>query len=180
MNMSINIKLHKLFKKICIAISNNDQYIKILRQQGMVIGEECDINKTALFGSEPYLITMGNGVRVTGGACFITHDGGLWVTRRLGLTDERADKFGKIVIGDNTNIGLNSIIMPGVTIGKNCIIGCGAVVTKNIPDNSVAVGVPARVIETIEEYAEKNAKKVVLTKQMTCKREFLENYFRKQ
>lgn len=70
--------------------------------------------------------------------------------------------------------------MPGVTIGKNCIIGCGAVVTKNIPDNSVAVGVPARVIETIEEYAEKNAKKVVLTKQMTCKREFLENYFRKQ
>lgn len=70
MNMSINIKLHKLFKKICIAISNNDQYIKILRQQGMVIGEECDINKTALFGSEPYLITMGNGVRVTGGGVF--------------------------------------------------------------------------------------------------------------
>ena len=45
--------------------------------------------------------------------------------------------------------------MPGVTIGSNCIIGCGAVVTKDIPDNSVAAGVPARVIETIDEYYEK-------------------------
>ena len=45
--------------------------------------------------------------------------------------------------------------MPGVNIGNNIIIGAGAVVTKDIPDNSVAVGVPARVIKTADEYFEK-------------------------
>lgn len=59
--------------------------------------------------------------------------------------------FGKIEIGDNVHIGWNTIIMPNVSIGNNCVIGAGAVVTKSIPDNSVAVGVPARVIESIDE-----------------------------
>lgn len=47
------------------------------------------------------------------------------------------------------------MVMPGVTIGSNVVIGAGAVVTKDIPDNSVAVGVPARVIKTADEYLEK-------------------------
>lgn len=47
------------------------------------------------------------------------------------------------------------IILPGVIIGNNVIIGAGAVVAKDIPDNSVAVGVPARVIKTADEYLEK-------------------------
>ncbi len=47
---------------------------------------------------------------------------------------------------------MNTIIMPNVTIGKNCIIGCGAIITENIPGNSVAAGVSARIIKTIEEY----------------------------
>ena len=95
------------------------------------------------------------------------HDGGLWVPRYLGLIDKRADKFGKIEIGNNVNIGWNAIIMPGVTIGDNCIIGAGAIVTKNIPENSVAAGIPARVIESIEEYAQKNQKNVLMTKGLT-------------
>ena len=45
--------------------------------------------------------------------------------------------------------------MPGVTIGSRVIIGAGAVVTRDIPDNSVAVGIPARVIKTADEYLEK-------------------------
>lgn len=49
--------------------------------------------------------------------------------------------------------------MPGVKIGKCCVIGAGAVVTKDIPDYSVAAGVPARVISTLDEYAEKTYKK---------------------
>lgn len=74
------------------------------------------------------------------------------------------DRFGKIKIGDNCDIGMNATIMPGVTIGKNCIVGAGAVVTHDIPDSSVAVGVPARVIETVEEYMEKNKKDFLPTK----------------
>ncbi len=60
-----------------------------------------------------------------------------------------------IVVGNDVYIGNNVIILPGVTIGSNVVIGAGAVVTKDIPDNSVAVGVPARVIKSADEYLEK-------------------------
>lgn len=53
--------------------------------------------------------------------------------------------------------------MPGVSIGDNCIIGCDAVVTKNIPDNSIAVGVPAKVIESLDEYIEKHMNEFDIT-----------------
>lgn len=54
---------------------------------------------------------------------------------------------GNCIIKEFTQIGTNAIILPDITIGRNCIIGAGAVVTKDIPDNSVAVGIPARVIK---------------------------------
>lgn len=125
------------------------------------------------FGSEPYMITIGNHVRITNGVRFVTHDGGVWVLRDLGL--KNADIFGKIIIGDNVHIGWNAIIMPNVNIGNNCVIGAGAVVTKSIPDNSVAVGVPARVIESIDEYYIKAQNKCVYTKNMSWekKKEYL-------
>ncbi len=55
-----------------------------------------------------------------------------------------------VVIGDDVWIGRRVIIMPGVKIGNGCVIGAGAVVTKDIPDYSVAVGVPARVVKKRE------------------------------
>lgn len=56
-----------------------------------------------------------------------------------------------VYIGENTWIGANSVIVPGVRIGKNTIIGAGSVVTKDIPDNVVAVGNPCRVLREIGE-----------------------------
>lgn len=56
---------------------------------------------------------------------------------------------GPVIIKDNVWIGDGVAIMPGVTIGENCIIATNAVVTKDIPPNSVAAGVPAKVIKTI-------------------------------
>jgi len=53
-----------------------------------------------------------------------------------------------IIIGNNVEIGSNAVILPGVTIGDNVTIGAGAVVNKDIPDGSVAVGVPAKVIKS--------------------------------
>lgn len=54
----------------------------------------------------------------------------------------------KVVIGNNVEIGSNAVILPGVTIGDNSTIGAGAVVTQSIAPNSIAVGVPAKVVKT--------------------------------
>lgn len=56
---------------------------------------------------------------------------------------------GSVTIGDDCWIGGNTTIMPGVTIGKGCTIGAGSIVTKSIPDFSVAVGSPAKVIKKV-------------------------------
>jgi len=53
---------------------------------------------------------------------------------------------GKVAIGSETTIGMGAKLMDNVTIGKNCIIGAGSLVTKDIPDNSVAYGVPCKII----------------------------------
>ncbi len=55
-------------------------------------------------------------------------------------------------IGENAWIGANTVIVPGVTIGKNTIIGAGSVVTKDIPDNVIAVGNPCRVLREVSEH----------------------------
>lgn len=148
-------------------------------KRGGVLGKNCVIYPDVEFGSEPYLIKIGDNVRITNGVRFVTHDGGLWVLRNLDMIDSSVGKFGPISVGNNTHIGWNAIIMPGVVIGENCIIGCGSVVTKSIPDNSVAVGVPARVIETIDEYYKKVIENhdVIESSDDESKRKYLVNKF---
>ena len=124
--------------------------VKFARSIGIKVGENCEFYHGIIWGSEPYLIEIGNHVRITTGCKFVTHDGGLWVLRKK-YNKDTIDRFGKIVIGNNVHIGWDTIIMPGVTIGDNVVIGCGSVVTKNIPSNSVYAGVPARKIEDVEE-----------------------------
>lgn len=149
--------------------------IKYWKKQGANIGKGCTIYSSVSLGSEPYLISIGDNVRISADTTLLTHDGGLWVVRNLYENAKQADKFGKVTIGNNVHIGVKCTIMPGVTIGNNVIIGCGAVVTKDIPDNSIAVGVPARVIETIEEYHVKNADRYEKTKMLSAeeKRKYL-------
>ena len=170
------MKIRTMVYKLKKLLASEQTYVNILTRGGVKIGKNCIIDKTAEFGTEPYLISIGDNVRITKGVRFITHDGSLWVPRNLGLVDKKADFFGKIVIGNNVNIGWNAIIMPGVQIGDNCIIAAGAIVTKNIPDNSVAVGMPAKVLESVQEYADKKRNSCVLTKNMTSeeKKAYLE------
>lgn len=68
---------------------------------------------------------------------------------------------GKIIIGDNVFLGENATVLRNVRIGNNCIIGAGAVVTKDIPDNSVAAGVPAKVIMGLEQYYDLKKKNIL-------------------
>lgn len=157
------------------------RHIKKAIKNGLTIGKDYYIRSRISFGSEPYLITIGDHVRITAGVRFITHDGGVWVLKKNELKD--IDVIGPIKIGNNVHIGNNVIIMPNVTIGDNVVVGCGAIVTKDIPSNSVAVGVPARVIENIDEYKEKVLQKCVYTHSMSDeeKRSFLiDKYMKKE
>ena len=122
-----------------------------LAAMGVRVGEGCRIYGVPeeVFGSEPYLVRLGDHVSITSGVKFISHDGGVWVFRDR-FPD--LDVFGPITVGSNVFIGINAIIMPGVTIGDNVVIGSGSVVTRDIPANSVAAGVPARVLRALGDY----------------------------
>lgn len=66
---------------------------------------------------------------------------------------DRGLQFNKdVYIGENTWIGAGVVIVPGVHIGSNTVIGAGSVVTKDIPDNVIAVGNPCRVIRNVSEH----------------------------
>ncbi len=122
------------------------------RKKGVVVGERCRIYIRS-WGSEPFLVNIGDDVTVTSGVKFITHDGSTCLVK-----DEhgkRYQKFAPITVGSRVFIGVNTIIMPGVTIGSDVVIGAGSVVTKDIPDNSVAIGVPAKVVSSFEDYQAK-------------------------
>ena len=128
-----------------------------LRLCGMKIGEGSSLNCGVNAFPEPYMVSIGKKVYVAPDAVFMTHDGALsWMSRAMGYTDKRTDNIGQIVVRDNCFIGAKAIIMQNVTIGNNCIVGMGAVVSKDVPDNSVVAGVPAKVICTTEQYLEKH------------------------
>ena len=131
--------------------------VSYARHLGVRVGEKCKIltDPQIAFGTEPWLIKLGNHVEVTYGAQFLSHEGGVWCIRGIDQKCEKMDYFAPTVVGDNVMIGVHSLIMPGVHIGNNVIIAGHCVVTKDIPDGMVACGVPARVIMTTEEYAEK-------------------------
>jgi acetyltransferase-like isoleucine patch superfamily enzyme len=116
--------------------------VERLRRQGVVIGEGCVIF-TDQFSLEPYLVEIGNRVAIAGGTIFLTHDGAACLLRQ---TRPEAQHFGRIVVGDDTYIGQNCIILPAARIGSHCIIGAGSVVRGTIPDNSVTAGNPAQVV----------------------------------
>lgn len=129
-----------------------------LRFIGVKIGEGCLISASVHnFGTEPWLIEIGDNVSITDGVIFLTHDGSSRLFRKkiTGMNPKYGNRFGAIRIGNDCFIGINSIIMPGVTIGSNSIIGAGSVVTNDVPQSSVVAGNPARLICTIDEYIKK-------------------------
>lgn len=163
-----------VFKVLIMRIYRYVSPIGYARHLGVKVGTNCRFIG-ASFGSEPYLISIGDHVSLTE-TQFVTHDGGIWVFRDK-YPD--IDIMAPIKVGNNVFIGVGVIIMPGITIGDNVVIGAGAVVTKDIPPNSVAVGIPAKPIKSLDQYWDSIRDRIVNTKKMTPKekRLFFENLF---
>lgn len=123
------------------------------RSIGVQMGEDIHFYgmKPAMFSTEPWLIRIGSHVHITSGCQFVTHDGGTLALRHREPTLEIT---APIIVGNHVYIGMNSTVLPGVTIGDNVVIGAGSMVTKDIPAGSVAAGIPARVIKPIDLYFE--------------------------
>lgn len=104
------------------------------------------------------LISMGDNVKIASRVNFITHSiihSMLNSSRELNNGKVFQEQIGCIEIGSNVFIGAGTSILQNVKIGSNVIIAAESVVTKDIPSNSVIAGVPARVIETMDEYLSK-------------------------
>lgn len=121
--------------------------VSYARYKGVTVGKNCRLYIRD-FGSEPFLITIGDNVTITSGVKILTHDGSAWLFR-----DEKGRRYSyaPVEIGSDVLIGANSIIMPGVKIEDKVIIAAGSVVTKSVPSGSVVAGTPASIIGKYSE-----------------------------
>lgn len=138
---------------------SSSAYINYLRINGIQIGMG-NYLKPRSFNidlTRPSLITIGNNCYFNENFTILTHD---WVTNVfLNSGREFVNSSGRVTIGNNVSFGQNVMILKGVTIGDNCFIGAGSIVTKDIPANSIAVGTPCKVIMSLDEYYQKRLDK---------------------
>jgi acetyltransferase-like isoleucine patch superfamily enzyme len=136
----------------------NHLLLRSALRRGLKLGRDARIIGKPDFGSEPYLIEIGDHVTVSSNVTFVTHDGGTWVFRHLpeyaGL-----QRFARIAIGNNCFIGTGAIILPGVRIGDQVVVGAGSVVTRSVPDNTVVAGVPAHYICSYGDYVRRTSQR---------------------
>ena len=146
------MKLSKIRRYIYNAIYSKINPLNYAKKIGVNFAADLHIYGKVIWGTEPWLITIGKNVHITDGVKFINHDGGTLLFRDK-IPDLEITK--PIKLGNNIYIGNNVIILPGVNIGDNVVIGAGAVITKDIPSNSVVGGVPAKIIKSTDDYLKK-------------------------
>lgn len=143
----------KIFKNIINRLRGEQDIEKFIRR-GLIVGK----NLTRMAGviidpSHCWHITIGDDVILAPNVHILAHDAS--TKPFLNYT-----RVANVKVGSRVFIGAGAIVLPGVTIGDDVVIGAGSVVSKNIPSNSLAVGSPARVISTLDEYLGKQKQKM--------------------
>ena len=137
--------MKKAFKKL-LALLRGEQNLDKLIKLGLVVGKDFKcMGEVIIDPSHCWHIRVGDNVTLAPRVHILAHDA---ATKTFLNYTRVAD----VSIGNNVFIGAGTIVLPGVSIGNNVVIGAGSVVTRNIPDNVVALGNPARVVKTIDEY----------------------------
>lgn len=141
--------LHNLKYRLRGEVST-EQLIK----QGMKVGKNFErLNNVLIDDSHAWLIEIGDNVTLAPRVHILVHDAS--TKKFLGYT-----KIGRVSIGSNVFVGAETVILPGVTIGSNVVIGANSTVTRDIPDNTVAAGSPASVLCSLEDYLDKEKKRM--------------------
>ncbi len=128
--------------------------------------------------TQPKLVKIGNNVNIATEVLFMEHDIIHVMLNNSCKVKKYKQYLGTIEIGDNVFIGARSIIMYNVKIGSNCIIGAGSVVTKDVPNNSVVAGVPAKIIGNYQSIIDKyNSYSKLHSKDDMSDEDFIEKFF---
>lgn len=145
--------LKKILNKVLKRGKTQHELLSEWRSTGIQIGNDCrilDPNDIWVDKTRPELLTIGNHVFLHKGTVIMTHDWAGWCF--LEKYDDFVPSCGPVTIGNNVWLGSNVTILKNVEIGDNVIIGAGSIVTKSIPSNSVAVGTPAKVVKSIDDF----------------------------
>ena len=125
--------------------------IPLYRMRGTIIGENVGIAQGVFIEeSRPHLVTIEDGVNIGPKAIIVAHDSSYRC-----VDPSVPIKFGEVRIKKNAYIGAGAIILRGVTIGEYSIVAAGAVVTKDVPTRTIVAGIPAKVIDKVDEKLEK-------------------------
>jgi maltose O-acetyltransferase len=148
-----------MIKKVLRSIYGISNKLRMgyLQKQGLKLGKNVFIGRNVLIDpGHADRIFIGDDCTITSRVIILAHDA--TTKRHIGYT-----KVGDVSIGKKTFIGVGSIILPNVEIGENVIIGAGSVVTKDVPDNSVVAGNPAKVIGNTSDYIKKHNRDLVMS-----------------
>jgi UDP-2-acetamido-3-amino-2,3-dideoxy-glucuronate N-acetyltransferase len=132
------------------------QYVVIL--PGAVIGEDCNICAHTMIEND---VVIGHRVTVKSGVFLwdgLTIEDDVFIGPCVAFSNDKyprsrqyPETFSRTVVKHGASIGANATILPGLTLGRHCMIGAGAVVTRDVPDHAVVIGNPATIVRYLDK-----------------------------